>query len=222
MKEQPSSAVVQATALEKLGHLTIVKRLTEGRHIYQLNTVEENRRKVGTVHGIHLILAALRLFRKDRSAQIHGLLTIGNMTMTDNGKRLVANAGGIGTVLHGMRQFPKHAQLQRNGLVALENFASTSNSRNQSMIFESGGTDTILAAMNQFPKDVVIQNTACLTIACLAKSSRDIKKELRHKGAVVAVKKAGTVIGDTSDSVVDALHALRKEHFWSNASLLQA
>jgi len=137
------------------------------------------------------------------------------VTMNDYRQRLVANAGGIDTVLQGMRQFPKHGPLHRNGLVALENFASTSNSRNQSMICNSGGTDTILATMNQFPNDAVIQNTACSTIACLAMSSRDIKKELRHKGAVDAVKMAGTVIGDRSDSVVDALKALQKEHFWS-------
>ncbi len=213
MKDQPSSAVVQATALEKLGFLT--SQNSDGDTHLRLNTVEENRRKVGTVYGIDLILKALKLFRKDRSAQIHGLLAIGNVTMNDYRQRLVANAGGIDAVLQGMRQFPKHGPLHRNGLVALENFASTSNSTNQFMICKSGGTDTIIATMNQFPNDAVIQNTACSTIACLARSSRDIKKELRHKGAVDAVNKAGTVIGDKSDSVVDALHALQKEHFWS-------
>jgi hypothetical protein len=135
--------------------------------------------------------------------------------MNDYRQRLLADAGGIDTVLQGMRHFPKHSPLHRNGLVALENFASTSNSRNQSMICNSGGTDTIIATMNQFPSDAVIQITACSMIACLAMSSRDNKKELRHKGAIDAVKKAGTVIGDRSDSVVDALKALQKEHFWS-------
>jgi hypothetical protein len=44
MKHQPTSAVVQATALEKLGFL--ISQNSDGDTHLRLNTVEENRRKV--------------------------------------------------------------------------------------------------------------------------------------------------------------------------------
>jgi hypothetical protein len=212
MKEQPSSAVVQATALEKLGMLS--KQSFDAGLILPQYKVEENRRKIGTTHGINLILAALALFRKDRSAQIHGLLTIGNIANTNTRATLIGNAGGVDTVLHGMRQFPKHQQLQRNGLIALEKLASD-HPQNQSRISASGGIDVILSNMGKYLHDTEIQNNGCLIIASLAKSSHETQKELKRKNAKLYVRKAGTVLGEGSISVVDALHCLRKESCWS-------
>lgn len=59
LEEHPTSALVQATALEKLGNLTHDKKTNAREMDLSLNgKLEENRRKIGNAGGIDLILKA--------------------------------------------------------------------------------------------------------------------------------------------------------------------